>query len=243
MAATLFSKARLAALSIAHSVLDKAIDMNSVEAVKQNIRDLETSSEELEKSLATHRGLNRGLVRDVEELKSRKTDLDGQINSLLTDNDPSNDHNAATLEAELMGVEPLLADKVVECSDMDGTLKMLVGTHSRMKAKLTTMRGQLSRLQSMEHTAKTKESAAAAMRQAKETMSSGVDASVDSVAARLQKRYDIADEQLKSASEGFTDAVHNDTVMASVAARLAKRQAALKALKDTPEATAAPAAN
>lgn len=225
MAATLFSKARILALSVAHSLLDKAIDLNSVEAVKQNIRDFETSIESLEGAQATHRGLLRGLVRDLSELRGRKINLNEQIETLLDDNDPSNDHHAATLEAELMGVEPLLADKEEEERDMNQTIETMGKTLSSMKAILTTRKSQLSRLQSMEHAAGAKESAAVAMRQAKNSMSTGVDASVDSVSARLQKRYDIADEQLKAASEGFTSAAQSDSGMATVAARLAKRQA------------------
>ena len=231
MAATLFSKARVLALSVAHSLLDKGIDLNSVEAVKQNIRDFETSVETLESAQATHRGLLRGLVRDLNELTNKRTGLNEQIDSLLTDNDPNNDHHAATLEAELMGVEPILADKEEEERDMTGTIDTMGKTLSSMKAVLTTRKSQLSRLTSMQHAAGAKESAATAMRQAKDRMSTGVDASVDSTAARIQKRYDIADEQLKSASEGFTSATKNDSGMATVAARLAKRQAELASRK------------
>lgn len=231
MAATLFSKARLLTLSVAHSLLDKGIDLNSVEAVKQNIRDFETSIQELESARATHRGLLRGLTRDKLELQARKLRLNEEIDILVDDNDPSNDHHAATLEAELMGVEPLLADKVEEDKDMLATIETMGKTISSMTAVLTTRKSQLSRLESMKHSAGAKESAASAMRQAKDSMSTGVDASVDSVAARIQKRYDIADEQLKAASDGFTTAAQSDSGMATVAARLAKRQAALKAQK------------
>src|SRR3989338_1043580 len=113
MAATLYSKARLLALSVANSLLDKGIDLNSVEAVKQNIRDFEASVQVLESDRATHRGLLRGLVRDLRELRDKSLSLNEQIDSLLppNDNDPSNDHHAATLEADLMGIEPILADK------------------------------------------------------------------------------------------------------------------------------------
>ena len=233
MAATLFSKARLVALSVAHSLLDQAIDMNSVEAVRQNVRDLETAADELGKSLATHRGLRRGLERDLGALQAQRDDLNGQIDDLLppNDSDPSNDPYATTLEADLMGVEPLLADKEEEYRDMEKTISTMAQTLSMMQAKLTTMRGQLSRLQSQEHAAGAKESAAAAMQQAKSSMETGVDASVDSVAARIQKRYDIADELLESAASGFADTTKSDAAMATVAARLAKRQAANMAKK------------
>ncbi len=241
MAATFYGKARTLALSVAHSLLDRAIDLNSVEAVRQNIRDFETSVETLENNQATHRGLLRGLTRDLVELRARKTSLNEQVETLLTDNDPTNDHHAATLEAELMGVEPILADKEAEERDMNGTIETMAKTLSQMKAVLATRKNQLSRLGSMEHAAGAKESAAVAMRQAKNTMSTGVDASVDSVAARLQKRYDIADEQLKAASDGFTTVVQGDAGMATVAARLAKRQAELAARKTTTSTLATPA--
>ena len=237
MAATLFSKARVLALSVAHSLLDRGIDLNSVEAVKQNIRDLETSVQNLESARATHRGLLRGLVRDLNDLRTSRTTMNEDADRLLGNNDLSNDHQAATLEADLAGIELLLADKEEEERDMNGTIDTMGKTLSSMRAVLTTRRGQLSRLESMKHAAGAKESAATAMRQAKNSMSTGVDASVDSVAARIQKRYDIADDQLKSASEGFTNATQGDSGMATVAARLAKRQAKLTASRKTATST------
>jgi len=39
--AGLFQKARIAALSAAHALMDKVVDLNSIGAVKQYVRDLE----------------------------------------------------------------------------------------------------------------------------------------------------------------------------------------------------------
>lgn len=221
---SVFSKTRLLVLSVAHRALDAGIDMNSVEAVKQNIRDLETSRDQLSGSVATSRGHVTGVQREVSQLTARMEQLNHQADSLLNDNDPTNDHHVDTLEAELATAEEMLAVKQEELTSAQDTVRALDSTLSKLTAKLTAMKGQLGRLEAMDRSARAKENAAEAMRQATRASASGTGVSVDSVAARVQRRDDVADEKLKSAMSDFASTADQDTALATVAARVAERR-------------------
>lgn len=236
--ASVFAKARLAALSVVHSVLDKVIDLNSVEAVKQHIRDLETSRDQLSDSVAEARGHATGVNREITQLASKQASLNEGIDDLLTDDDKSNDHRANTLEAELVGVEELLNLKQEELNSAQGTVQALDQAYSALNAKLSTMTQQLSRLEALDRSAEAKEKAATAMRHAAQASASGTEVSVDSVASRIQRRADVADEKFKTAMGTFATVVEEDTAMATVAARIAKRKKQLAAATaNSPAAT------
>lgn len=236
--AGVFAKARLAALSVVHNVLDKVIDLNSVEAVKQHIRDLETSRDQLSDSVAEARGHVTGVSREVTQLTAKQSTLNLKIDDLLTDNDKSNDHHANTLEAELVGVEELLTLKQEELNSAKETVQALDQAYSALNTKLTTMVQQLSRLEALDRSAGAKEKAATAMRHAAQASASGTEVSVDSVASRIQRRADVADEKFKTAMGTFATAAEENTAMATVAARLANRKKKLAATTaSSPSAT------
>src|SRR3989344_735099 len=79
---SVFGKTRLAVLSVANSLLDRVIDLNSVEAVKQNIRDIEVSRDSLSDSVATARGYVTGVKREVSQLATERDKLNRQIDTL-----------------------------------------------------------------------------------------------------------------------------------------------------------------
>lgn len=229
--ASILGKTRIAALSLVHTLLDRVIDLNSVEAVKQHVRDLETSKDNLSDALAEARGQKVTVSRELTQLKVKQSRLDNQANSLLTDDDPSNDHKAKTLEAELLGVENLISVKEDEFSSVEKTVQALDETLSALKAKHTSMVQELSRLETLDKAAKAKEGAAQAMRQAAKLGSAASEVSVDNVAAKIQRRADVADQKLQSAMDSFSSATERDSTLASVEARLAERKKRLASTK------------
>ncbi|MEK7566941.1 MAG: PspA/IM30 family protein, partial [Patescibacteria group bacterium] len=66
--AGIFKKFRDLGLASIHSLLDKAIDLNSVAVVKQHVRDLENALSELENGAAEAAGYVRTLNREAIEL-------------------------------------------------------------------------------------------------------------------------------------------------------------------------------
>lgn len=227
--ASLFQKARIAALSAAHGLMDKVIDLNSIGAVKQYVRDLESGLEDLEDASAVAAGHVRTVQREADQLKSQINELNTNIDFILGDNKPENDYLATPLEARLIGLEQRMSTKDDELESAQKTSKSLVEAAAALRAKHQGMVSQIQRLEAMDIAAKAKEKAADAIQQAGKIASSGGDVSIDAVSDRIQRRSDVADARFERALGDMTDTVEKDVVVAQAQARLEARKAKLAA--------------
>lgn len=227
--ASLFQKARIAALSAAHNLMDKVIDLNSIGAVKQYVRDLEAGLEDLEDASAVAAGHVRTVQREADQLRSQINELNTNIDFILSDSKPENDYLATPLEARLIGLEQRMSTKNEELEAAQKTSKALVEATAALRAKHQGMVAQIQRLEAMDIAAKAKEKAADAIQQAGRIASSGGDVSIDAVSDRIQRRADVADARFERALGDMTDTVEKDVVVAQAQARLEARKAKLAA--------------
>ena len=225
--AGLFQKARVAALSTAHALLDKIVDVNSIGAVKQYIRDLESALEDLQDAAATASGHLRTVQRDYIQLQSQARELNQNIDFILGDNNPANDHLAKPMEARLIAIEQRLQSKKEEIDAGQKTSQALNEAVSTLQVRYQSMVEQLQRLEAMDRSAKAKESAVEAMRNIGRITSAGGNVSVDAIADRIQRRSDVADAKFEQALGEMSGQVEKDVVMAQAEARLEQRKARL----------------
>ena len=225
--AGLFQKARIAALSSAHALLDKVIDLNSVGAVKQYVRDLENALEDLEDAAATESGHVRTVQRDVVQVQSQIKELNQNIDFILSDNNPANDHLAKPLEARLIGLEQRSNTKNEEMTSAQKSSQALNEAVSTLQAKYQNMVEQLQRLEAMHTATKAKEAAVEAMRNVGRISSAGASVSVDDITDRIQRRSDVADAKFEQVMGEMSGQVEKDVVLAQAEARLEQRKARL----------------
>jgi phage shock protein A len=223
----LFQKARIAALSTAHALLDKVVDLNSIGAVKQYVRDLESALEDLEDASAAASGHVRTVKRDAEQLKSQIKELNQNIDFILSDNKPENDHLATPMEARLIGLEQRVSTKDEEIATGQKTAQALAEAVSTLRIRYQNMVQQVQRLEAMDMATKAKENAVSAIRQAGKITSAGGDVSVDAVADRIQRRADVADAKFEQAFGEMNNDVDKDVVIAQAQSRLEQRKARL----------------
>jgi phage shock protein A len=225
--AGLFQKARIAALSAAHTLMDKVVDLNSIGAVKQYVRDLENALEDLEDASAAAAGHVRTVQRDADQIQYQIKELNQNIDFILSDNKPDNDVLAAPLEARLIGLEQRMSTKAEEISTGQKTSQALLEAVSTLRTRYQNMVEQVIRLEAMDKATKAKESAVEAIRQAGQIASAGADVSIDAVADRIQRRADVADARFERAMGEMNDQVTKDVVVAQAQARLEARKARL----------------
>ncbi|MBI2483385.1 PspA/IM30 family protein [Candidatus Uhrbacteria bacterium] len=238
--ASFFDKVRTGVLAIAHRAADAVIDLNSVEAVKVHIRDLEEAQEDLQGAAAEATGGVRTLRRERDTTQAKVTELDESIGFILSDGDDTNDHLAVPLQARLDGLKAQLAAKEDEIATAEQVAQQMNEAASALQAKLTSMVERVRGLEAQERAAKAKESAASAVAQAGK-IAAGADAvSVDDISARLQRRTDVADEKFKRAMGGISGGLEQDVALAKAKAAIAARKAALQKPKegDAPAAKA-----
>ena len=225
--AGLFQKARIAALSAAHALMDKVVDLNSIGAVKQYVRDLENALEDLEDASAAAAGQVRTVQRDAEQITYQIKELNQNIDFILSDNKPDNDYLATPLEARLIGLEQRMSTKGEEITTGQKTSQALVEAVSTLRTRYQNMVQQVLRLEAMDKATKAKENAVQAIRQAGQITSAGSDVSIDAVADRIQRRADVADARFERVMGEMTDQVQKDVVIAQAQARLEQRKARL----------------
>lgn len=225
--AGLFQKARIAALSAAHSLMDKVVDLNSIGAVKQYVRDLENALEDLQDASAAAAGQVRTVQRDSDQARSQIKELNQNIDFILGDNKPDNDYLATPLEARLIGLEQRAASLELEIVTGQKTAQALAEAASTLQARYQNMVQQVQRLEAMDKATKAKEQAVDAIRQAGQIASTGSDVSIDAVADRIQRRADVADARFERVMGDMNGQVEKDVVLAQAQARLEQRKARL----------------
>jgi len=225
--ASLFQKARVAALSAAHSLMDKVVDLNSIGAVKQYVRDLENALDDLQDASATAAGHVRTVQRDSDQLRYQIKELNQNIDFILGDNKPENDHLATPLEARLIGLEQRMSTKEEEISTGQKTAQALSEAVSTLSTRYQNMVQQVQRLEAMDMATKAKESAVNAIKQAGQIASTGSDVSIDAVSDRIQRRADVADARFERALGEMSGQVEKDVVIAQAQARLEARKTRL----------------
>ncbi len=225
--AGLLQKARIAALSAAHALMDKLVDLNSIGAVKQYIRDLEGSLEDLEDASAAAAGHVRTVERDADQIRSQMKELNQNIDFVISDDKPENDYLATPLEARLMGMEQLISTKDEELATGRKTAQAISEAVATLRTKYQNMVQQVQHLEAMDMATKAKESAAEAIRQAGQIASTGSDVSIDDVTARMQQKADVVDARFERALGEMSSQVDNDVVIVQAKARLEQRKARL----------------
>ncbi len=225
--AGLFQKARVAALSAAHALMDKVVDLNSIGAVKQYVRDLENALEDLEDASAVAAGHVRSVQRDADQLQYQIKELNQNIDFILSDSKPENDHLATPLEARLIGFEQRMSSKSEEIATGQKTAQALSEAVSTLRTRYQSMVQQVIRLEALDRATKAKESAVNAMRQAGQIASAGSDVSIDAVAERIQRRADVADAKFERVMGEMSGQVEKDVIVAQAQARLEARKARL----------------
>jgi phage shock protein A len=224
--ASIFGKLRTLVLSNIHSLLDKAIDLNSIEAVKQHIRDLENAIEETETSAAVAQGDMKTTSDEVKNTLARVTELQENIDFILGDGDDTNDHLATPLVEKLIGLEEALkTQREVEAANQS-ILANLEEVIAKLRNKHVQMVGQIAKLEVMERAAIAKNKAAEAIKQA--AAMSGDEVSIDNVSARVTRQSNIADAKLNRAMGEFNSKSDDPVRNAQVAARLAAMKARIK---------------
>lgn len=223
----ILKKMRIIFLSNVNALLDKVIDLNSTEAVKQYIRDLEEAITELNESLAEARG---DLATDSRKLASdmaKATELDASIDVLLGDNDPSNDGSAATLQQRLntlkRTIETDQQNVVADQKDIEGLSHVL----EALKSKHESMMEVLGRIESNERSAAADNRAADALNAANAALGTAGAVSVDNVVARTEHSADVAAARMGAALGEFEDTADQDVERAQALADIAARKARL----------------
>jgi hypothetical protein len=208
--------------------MDKVIDLNSIGAVKQYVRDLEAGLEDLEDASAVAAGHVRTVQREADQLRSQINELNTNIDFILSDSKPENDYLATPLEARLIGLEQRMITKNEELEAAQRPRKPWWRPRQHCVPstwgwwRRSSVGGHGHRRQGQGE-GRRRHSASREDRLLRR------DVSIDAVSDRIQRRADVADARFERALGDMTDTVEKDVVVAQAQARLEARKAKLAA--------------
>lgn len=227
MSQSIFAKLRTISLASLHLVLDKAKEQLGPEELAQYIRDVERARNQLDDQRAAERSNVEASEARIETLKARNAEADGEIDALLSDDDPANDKFATPLQIEIDGNAKLIGDLE---AGLEST-KQLVAKYDeavgRLDTTLSVKRGELERLRNLSQNADAQARAAKAL----DGVELGDAPDTAGVEARLRQQAAVSSNQLDRALDGVTGSVGVSSAEASAQAKIAARRAELAAKK------------
>lgn len=232
--ASIWDKVRTLGLSTIHGLLDRAIDTNSPEALKQHLRDLEDALRDLRNALAGSIGNVTAAKQRIAGIEAKKTATESNIELLLSDDDTSNDKFAEPLGVKLVQYEKDLEAANEELAALEVEQNALQTAEDQLEDKVEEMQGHVARLASLARKAAAQERAAASISSAASALGMNGTTSVDSIEERLRARSGAAEAKLGMAmgdldAAGGAEAAVKKSVGASKVAEIRARLAAQKA--------------
>lgn len=229
--ASLFDKARTLLLGNLHSLLDAVIDLNSIAAVKQHIRDLESARDGISAQAAIATGRCNSIKAEIANMQLEIDEASANIDLLLGDDDPSNDANAVGIQIQADGLntrmEALKSDLTIAeemATNMRDALTKIRQRHGEMLSQVKTLEQQ-------EASAAASEQAAGAIEQAGKLSNFDNSASIDNVAQRIRDRKATADARLEQAFGGMSGGTEDSVALAKAKKAIEARKAELSASK------------
>ncbi len=224
--ASLFDKIRIFTVSNLHQLLDAAIDLNSVAACKQYVRDLEEGKNKIRDQAAAARGRLGQSQAAVATLEHQiQTDIE-HAQLLLDDDDTSNDADAQRLMEGVVTKTELVETKKSQYATDKQVADALGDAVRKITAKHAEMVTNVRRLEALEQQTKAQEQATGALQAAGKIASGADGVSIDNVEQRLRDRAAASNERFKDAMSD----VSGGSVQESVTSAKAKQMiAAMKA--------------
>jgi phage shock protein A len=219
---SILQKLRVISLSNLHTLLDGIKAMNSIGEYEQYCRDLQSAHDQLDDQAAASRGRKKFLEQQIAKNEALAKEADENIDRLLNDDDPSNDHHALPLQVKYDAAQKLIAANKQELEGVAQMVAKFDDAAQRIKSTLNEAQGKLEALRATDQATKATEKAAKAL----DGINLGAAPDTAGVEARMAERSAVAENALNRSLERVSSSVGGVTeAQASAEAALAARRA------------------
>lgn len=212
MAPSLVDKVNTLINANLHSIVDRALQQNSVAVMDEYIRQAERNLEALEEQAATVGGTVRTLKRKQEEFASAAEKLDRDIDTLVL---KGKNDLAAAAQTELNSKQQLAQDYFTQWQQQDTQYQAMLNMRVKLEARLTSIRQQREQLRSLIELAEAKQIATKTIKSLDSLAGAGdkeISSLADSVRARLDEEDARLDLATRNVSEEIEEAVGGSEV-------------------------------
>jgi phage shock protein A len=193
MAQTFFQKIETLIKANLHSMVDEALDKNSVAVLDEYIRQAETNLDDLEDALITVKGQVRTLKRKYETFRAEAESLDRDIDRLLG---LGKEDLAVAAQSQYNSKMDLADEYRQQYLRQKTEADNLADARLKLEARLRTIKQEREHVLGLLELAKTKEIAAKSMKSLDSLEGVG-DSDIARVADKIRDRIDRADAEVE----------------------------------------------
>jgi phage shock protein A len=195
-----------------HSLVDRALQSNSLAVIDQYIRQVEDHLEDLEDAAATVGGEVKSIKRKLNDLEQKEDELDRAIDAFLLE---GNEETAVAAQSKLNSTRRLVETYEEQVVRLQDEYQKLLDAKVKLDARLSTMKQEREELQALLELAKSKEIAVHAMKGLDDLMGSGdtdISRIAGSIYARLDKATTAAEMRAASLDEQIDEVLDRDVL-------------------------------
>lgn len=218
--ASLLDKVQTLIKANLHSLVDSALQSNSMAVIDQYIRDVDNNLDALEDAAATVGGQVKTLQRKRDEFAKQQQDLDRNIDLFLSQ---GKEDLARAAQAKLNSVKGLAETYSTQLERQEREYKALLDARLKLQAKLTTIRQQREEMAALLELARAKEITNRTIKSLDDLAGVG-DSDVARMADAIRTRLDKASAQAEVAATSLDQQMDEVIGRGEVDAQLEERK-------------------
>ena len=207
-----------------HSIVDRALESNSVKVMDEYIRQAEKNLDALEDSAATVGGTVKTLKRKYEEFAAATEKLDRDIDTLIL---KGKDDLAGAAQAELNTKQQLAQDYYEQWQEQEGQYQQMLAMRMKLESRLTAIKQERDHLADLIKLAEAKKVATKTIKSLDDISKVG-DAEMTSISEQIRARIDQEDARLEMATRNVSDEIEEAVRGGEIEQQLEERRIRLQ---------------
>ncbi len=203
-----------------HSMVDKALESNSVQVMDEYVRQAERNLDQLEESIVTLGGSVKTLKRKYDEYSSEAERLDHNIDTLVGQ---GKDDLARAAQQQMNAKQQQAQEYYVQWQSQQTEYGKMLDAKLKLEAKLVSTKQEREHLKALMELAATKKIATKTIKSLADVSGSGDD-EIRKMADSIRARLDREDAQLEFASTSLSSQVDDAMANSAVDAQLEERR-------------------
>jgi phage shock protein A len=218
--ASLFEKINTLISANMHSMVDRALEQNSVAVMDEYIRQAERDMKELEESTAQVGGSVRTLKRKYEEFADAAEKMDRDIDTLIL---KGKDDLAAAAQTELNSKQQLAQEYYEQWQAQQKQYDQMLSMRLKLESRLTSIRQEREHLRALIELTEAKKITNKTIKSL-DNLASTSDRDVASLADQIRNRLDTEDARLEMATQNLSDQIDEAVRSGEVERQLEERR-------------------
>ena len=218
--ASLFEKINTLISANLHSMVDRALESNSVAVMDEYIRQAEKDMKELEESTVQVGGSVRTLKRKYEEFADAAEKLDRDIDTLVL---KGKDDLAAAAQTELNSKQQLAQEYYEQWQAQQKQYDQMLAMRMKLEGRMTAIRQEREHLRALIELTEAKKVTNKTIKSL-DNLASTSDKDISSLADQIRSRLDTEDARLEMATQNLSDQIDDAVRSGEVERQLEERR-------------------